>query len=204
MDDDLIRTIDTLQPLDVLRDALKALANADTDVPVDADLRELAAATQATDDHSLFTGSAYRDKYGVAGQSHDHPANKGIAFIGGDVQSAYSKLNSAYEVAANANDDARSEYKKTGPANPSLNIDGIVADLDIALDFLATAAEKAKVDDSAEQNYETLRSDHGYSEADVAGLRQKRTQLYETLATVYTHVYVHKDTVDVTRMVRLD
>lgn len=109
-------------------------------------LSELAERLQhlakAKHDDSLFTGSEFVDEYGRSGQPLDTQPNKDIATAGGDVQHAYSKVNSVYNMAKNANNENRNEFKVSGEAEQSLNTDVLVADLELASEKLTEAADK--------------------------------------------------------------
>jgi hypothetical protein len=93
-------------------------------------------------DNSLFTGSEFVDEYGTSGQPLESEPNRTIATAGGDLQNAYSKVNSVYRMAKNANKNGKSKFKVKGEATPSLNTHVLVADLNFAVQHLQTAHQK--------------------------------------------------------------
>lgn len=93
-------------------------------------------------DNSLFTGSEFVDEYGTSGQPLDSEPNRTIATAGGDLQNAYSKVNSVYMVAKNANQNNKNTFKVKGEAEQSLNTKVLMADLDFAIQHLRSAHEK--------------------------------------------------------------
>ena len=108
-----------------------------------SDLTEhLQSLAKSKHDNSLFTGSEFVDEYGTSGQPLDSEPNRTIATAGGDLQNAYSKLNSVYQMAKNTNAKSKNEFKVSGGSTPSLNTEVLVSDLDFALQHLRQAHQK--------------------------------------------------------------
>lgn len=95
-------------------------------------------------DGEMFTGSAFIEEYGepIGSCGRDEEPNRTVATAGGDVQHAYSKVNSVYKTAKEANKQNRNEFKLTGEATQSLNTQALAADLELAVEKLQTAATK--------------------------------------------------------------
>ena len=93
-----------------------------------------------TKDDVLFTGSSFQDEY-TAVSDPEEKRNQ-IAFAGGDIQTAYANLSSAYQIAKNANDDNRNPHKIKGDAETSLNPQVVSGNMKHAEDALTSAINR--------------------------------------------------------------
>lgn len=93
-------------------------------------------------DGSKLVGSEFQNEY--TDISDPEKMRNQVSFAGGDVQTAYSNLKSAYDIAKNANSDNRNDHKIHGDKNRSLNTEVVSGNMRHAEKKLTSAVERLK------------------------------------------------------------
>lgn len=86
--------------------------------------------SQSKHDDTIFTGTSFMDKYGQKEE---------IAFAGGDIQHAYSKVNTVYKMAKDHN-KSKNKFKINNSS--SINTEVLVGNLEIAIDKIDSAMNR--------------------------------------------------------------
>lgn len=131
---------------------------------------------ELTGKESKLVGSYFKNEY----TSHSDPEEmrNQVSFAGGDVQTAYSNLKSAYDIGRKANSQNNNGYKISGDKDRNLNSEVVSGNMRNAEEQLESAINRLK-------NFE----------------KELIEQLIEQLINIKSKIQEHREVVENTGMV---
>lgn len=109
--------------------------------PLSVVLERLQELAKSKGNDSIFTGSEFKDQYTTAGMPRE--IRNTVAFAGGDIQTAYSNINGAYEILKDRNGNREMEYR-IDKERENIDLSMIKSDLNIAQEKLLKAQNRVK------------------------------------------------------------